>query len=85
VAAGGQSSGEAGGKQTGGARPPNKFQEAIVSSSATLTITQMFMSFLHAWGLDPDLDRLCLNKLGLLCPRRPISFGLVTQMLIDRY
>ena len=29
-------------------------------------------------GLDPDLDRLCVNKLGLLRPRCPISFGLLS-------
>ncbi|KAL5022011.1 hypothetical protein ScPMuIL_001166 [Solemya velum] len=45
----------------------------------TMEIAQLFMSCLHAWGLDPDLDKLCMNKLGLIKPRCPISFGLITR------
>ncbi|ESO96910.1 hypothetical protein LOTGIDRAFT_159662 [Lottia gigantea] len=45
----------------------------------TMQIAQIFMSCLHAWGLDPDLDKLCLNKLGLLKPQCPISFGLLSR------
>lgn len=47
--------------------------------SLTLDIAQLFLSCLHAWGLDPDLDKLCMNKLGLLQPRCPISFGLISR------
>ena len=36
--------------------------------SLTMQIAQMFLSSLHAWGLDPDLDHLCIKKLGLLRP-----------------
>ncbi|KAK3086238.1 hypothetical protein FSP39_015629 [Pinctada imbricata] len=50
-----------------------------VESNLTLEIAQLFMSCLHAWGLDPDLDKLCINKLGLLKPRCPISFGLISR------
>ena len=45
----------------------------------TMEIAQLFMSMLHAWGLDPDLDRLCINKLGLLKPKCPVSFGLISR------
>ena len=44
-----------------------------------LEIARLFMSCLHAWGLDPDLDKLCINKLGLLKPKVPISFGLISR------
>ncbi|XP_021343235.1 WD repeat-containing protein 7-like isoform X1 [Mizuhopecten yessoensis] len=50
-----------------------------VDSNLTMEIAQLFMSCLHAWGLDPDLDKLCINKLGLLKPRCPISFGLISR------
>lgn len=50
-----------------------------VTETITMEIAQLFMSCLHAWGLDPDLDRLCINKLGLLKPRCPISFGLLSR------
>ncbi|XP_053401409.1 WD repeat-containing protein 7-like isoform X1 [Mercenaria mercenaria] len=49
------------------------------NSNLTMEIAQLFMSMLHAWGLDPDLDKLCLNKLGLLKPKSPISFGLISR------
>lgn len=44
-----------------------------------MDIAQLFMSCIHAWGLDPDLDKLGTNKLGLLRPKRPISFGLLSR------
>lgn len=34
----------------------------------TMQIAQILISLLHAWGLDPDLDRVCESKLGLLRP-----------------
>ena len=48
-------------------------------NNLTLEIARLFMSCLHAWGLDPDLDKLCINKLGLLKPKVPISFGLISR------
>ncbi|XP_041377022.1 WD repeat-containing protein 7-like isoform X4 [Gigantopelta aegis] len=50
-----------------------------ITDSLTLESAQLFMSCLHAWGLDPDLDKLCTNKLGLLKPQCPISFGLLSR------
>ena len=49
------------------------------SNNLTLEIARLFMSCLHAWGLDPDLDKLCINKLGLLKPKVPISYGLISR------
>lgn len=40
---------------------------------------QLLLSLLHAWGLDPDLDRLCETKLGLLRPMVPVSFGVISK------
>ena len=47
--------------------------------SPTLALTQLLMSCLHAWDLDPQLDGLCASSLGLLPPRRPMSFGLLSR------
>lgn len=44
-----------------------------------MKIAQLFLSCLHGWGLDPDLDKLCLSKLGLIRPKQPLSFGLVSR------
>lgn len=45
----------------------------------TLEIGQLLLSLLHAWGLDKDLDKVALSKLGLLRPRVPVSFGILSK------
>ena len=45
----------------------------------TMEIAQLILSLLHAWGLDPDLDRVCESKLGLLRPLRPVCFGILAK------
>ncbi|XP_049882434.1 WD repeat-containing protein 7 [Pectinophora gossypiella] len=45
----------------------------------TMEIAQILISLLHAWGLDPDLDRVCETKLGLLRPMVPVCFGVVSR------
>ncbi|XP_026313691.1 WD repeat-containing protein 7 [Hyposmocoma kahamanoa] len=45
----------------------------------TMEIAQILISLLHAWGLDPDLDRVCESKLGLLRPMVPVCFGVVSR------
>ena len=45
----------------------------------TLQIGQMVMSLLHSWGLDTTLDNTCHNVLGLLRPRIPVSYGLISK------
>lgn len=44
-----------------------------------MEIARLLMSLLHAWGLDPDLDRVCEMKLGLLRPLRPVCFGQISK------
>ncbi|CAG5131600.1 unnamed protein product, partial [Candidula unifasciata] len=75
----------------GGSQPSNPIQtqpagslqrrpESIaVQESLSMAIGELFMSCLHAWSLDPQLDDLCLNKLGLHKPKCPISFGLLSH------
>ena len=55
---------------------PNSLQLEI---NLTLEIGQLLLSTLHAWGLDKDLDRVALNKLGLLRPKLSLCFGLVSK------
>ncbi|KAM3955918.1 LOW QUALITY PROTEIN: WD repeat-containing protein Rbcn-3B [Aphomia sociella] len=45
----------------------------------TMEIAQILISLLHAWGLNPDLDRVCESKLGLLRPMVPVCFGVVSR------
>ncbi|KAK2177630.1 hypothetical protein NP493_589g03000 [Ridgeia piscesae] len=53
--------------------------QTYTRASHVMDIAQLFMSCIHAWGLDPDLDKLGTSKLGLLRPKRPISFGLLSR------
>jgi len=55
---------------------PNSLQLEI---NLTLEIGQLLLSLLHAWGLDKDLDKVAASKLGLLRPKLPVSFGLVSR------
>ncbi|XP_043510136.1 WD repeat-containing protein 7-like isoform X2 [Frieseomelitta varia] len=47
--------------------------------NATMEVAQLILSLLHAWGIDPDLDRVCEGKLGLLRPMVPVSFGVLSK------
>ena len=66
--------------QTTGATPPgslltekaNETQAESMESAQlknTLMICQLFMSCLHAWGLDKAVDDNVLSKLGFIKPR----------------
>ncbi|XP_071942422.1 WD repeat-containing protein 7-like isoform X1 [Antedon mediterranea] len=76
----------ASGKQSGGRSPDPEYQPyrgakhlTLLESHLTLDIAQLYMSCLHAWGLDTYLDDICLKKLGLLKPHAPVSFGLLSR------
>ena len=60
----------------GHALRPNSLQLEI---NLTLEIGQLLLSLLHAWGLDKELDKVAASKLGLLRPKLPVSFGLVSR------
>lgn len=51
----------------------------MVETNLTMEIAQLLLSFLHAWGADVELDKTCEEKLGLLRPLCPISFGLLSS------
>ena len=44
-----------------------------------MEIAQLLLSLLHAWSLDPDLDQVCRNRLGLSKPRSSVCFGLLSR------
>ncbi|XP_052132568.1 WD repeat-containing protein 7-like, partial [Frankliniella occidentalis] len=44
-----------------------------------MEIAQLLLSLLHAWGMEPELDRVCETKLGLLRPMVPVSFGVISK------
>ncbi|XP_067003219.2 WD repeat-containing protein 7 isoform X2 [Anabrus simplex] len=56
-----------------------KQQAMGLETNITMEIAQLLLSLLHAWGMDPDLDRVCEGKLGLLRPMVPVSFGVISK------
>ena len=52
---------------------------AILETNITMEIAQLLLSLLHAWGMEPELDRVCETKLGLLRPMVPVSFGVISK------
>ncbi|KAK0082310.1 hypothetical protein PV325_010690 [Microctonus aethiopoides] len=61
------------------ARNSLKRNGAFSEPNATMEVAQLLLSLLHAWGMDPDLDRVCEGKLGLLRPMVPVSFGVLSK------
>ncbi|XP_050439135.1 WD repeat-containing protein 7 isoform X2 [Adelges cooleyi] len=51
----------------------------VCGANLTMEIAQLLMSLLYAWGLDPDVDKICEAKLGLLRPMIPVSFGVISK------
>lgn len=47
--------------------------------NVTMEIAQVLLSLLHAWGIDADLDKVCEGKLGLLRPKIPVCFGVLSR------
>ncbi|XP_011310240.1 WD repeat-containing protein 7 isoform X6 [Fopius arisanus] len=60
-------------------RNPLKRNGPFSEPNITMEIAQVLLSLLHAWGMDPDLDRVCEGKLGLLRPMVPVSFGVLSK------
>uniref|UniRef100_A0A7N6BWV8 WDR72-like alpha-solenoid domain-containing protein n=1 Tax=Anabas testudineus TaxID=64144 RepID=A0A7N6BWV8_ANATE len=52
---------------------------SLLEYNLTMDTAKLFMSCLHAWGLNEQLDTICLDRLGMLRPHCPISFGLISR------
>uniref|UniRef100_A0A3B4BSR5 WD repeat domain 7 n=1 Tax=Pygocentrus nattereri TaxID=42514 RepID=A0A3B4BSR5_PYGNA len=52
---------------------------SLLEYNLTMDTAKLFMSCLHAWGLNGTLDEVCLSRLGMLRPHTPISFGLISR------
>lgn len=52
---------------------------SLLEYNLTMDTAKLFMSCLHAWGLNGNLDEVCLSRLGMLKPHTPISFGLISR------
>ncbi|XP_049847123.1 WD repeat-containing protein 7 isoform X2 [Schistocerca gregaria] len=52
---------------------------AGLETNITMETAQLLLSLMHAWDMDPDLDKVCEKKLGLLRPMVPVSFGVLSK------
>uniref|UniRef100_A0A672NK31 WDR72-like alpha-solenoid domain-containing protein n=2 Tax=Sinocyclocheilus grahami TaxID=75366 RepID=A0A672NK31_SINGR len=52
---------------------------SLLEYNLTMDTAKLFMSCLHAWGLNGELDEVCLTRLGMLRPHTPVSFGLISR------
>ncbi|XP_076019795.1 WD repeat-containing protein 7 [Genypterus blacodes] len=52
---------------------------SLLEYNLTMDTAKLFMSCLHAWGLNAQLDGICQDRLGMLRPHCPISFGLISR------
>lgn len=51
----------------------------LLEYNLTMDTAKLFMSCLHAWGLNAVLDDVCLERLGMLRPHCTVSFGLLSR------
>ncbi|XP_015260962.1 PREDICTED: WD repeat-containing protein 7, partial [Gekko japonicus] len=51
----------------------------LLEYNLTMDTAKLFMSCLHAWGLNAVLDELCGDRLGMLKPHCSVSFGLLSR------
>nr|XP_016850732.1 PREDICTED: WD repeat-containing protein 7 isoform X3 [Anolis carolinensis] len=51
----------------------------LLEYNLTMDTAKLFMSCLHAWGLNGVLDELCSDRLGMLRPHCCVSFGLLSR------
>ncbi|KAG2466265.1 AT8B3 ATPase, partial [Polypterus senegalus] len=58
---------------------PKSKSLTLLEYNLTMDTAKLFMSCLHAWGLNEVLDDVCLNRLGMLKPHCPVSFGLLSR------
>ncbi|OQV20247.1 WD repeat-containing protein 7 [Hypsibius exemplaris] len=61
-------------------KPPQKqIAFATEGMSMTVEVAQLLVSLLYAWGLDPEMDRLCVEKLGMLQPKQAVNYGIISK------
>lgn len=47
-----------------------------MEATHVMEVSQLLLSLLHSWGLDPHLDKVCETQLGLLRPMVRFRFFL---------
>uniref|UniRef100_H2YSP9 WD repeat-containing protein 7 n=1 Tax=Ciona savignyi TaxID=51511 RepID=H2YSP9_CIOSA len=57
----------------------SKKSSSLLEVDSAIDIAQLFVSCLHAWGMDPSIDNLCTERLGLVMPKTSVCFGLLSH------
>lgn len=50
-----------------------------MEATHVMEVSQLMLSLLHSWGLDPHLDKVVETQLGLLRPMVPLCFGVLSK------
>lgn len=59
---------------------PNRSHKQLTEGmSMAMEVAQVLVSFLYAWGLDSELDKMCVEKLGMLQPRQAVNYGIISK------
>uniref|UniRef100_A0A673YGS9 Uncharacterized protein n=1 Tax=Salmo trutta TaxID=8032 RepID=A0A673YGS9_SALTR len=66
-------------RETGQRRKEKSKSLSLLEYNLTMDTAKLFMSCLHAWGLNGPLDEVCLSRLGMLRLHCPLSFGLISN------
>ncbi|XP_055328610.1 WD repeat-containing protein 7-like isoform X2 [Paramacrobiotus metropolitanus] len=67
---------------TGGAeaaKPAKHIAFAPEGMSMAMEVAQILISLLYAWGLDHEMDKLCVEKLGMLQPKQAVNYGIMSK------
>ncbi|XP_061211598.1 WD repeat-containing protein 7 [Neopsephotus bourkii] len=62
-----------------GAHREHRKPLTLLEPNVTMDTAKLFLSCLHAWGLHPALDQLCLERLGMLKPHCSVAFGFLSR------
>lgn len=50
-----------------------------MEATHVMEVGRLLLSLLHSWGLDLDLDEVCETQLGLLRPKVPLCYGVLSK------
>lgn len=57
----------------------NTLKSKVTFSQSIIRLTHILLSSLHIWSIDPALDKLFSDRLNLMKPKYPISFGRISR------
>lgn len=60
-------------------KPQKHIAFAQEGMSMSMEVARLLISLLYAWGLDHEMDKLCVDKLGMLQPKQAVNYGVLSK------